>query len=592
MDGGAPLGSPVAVSGGSASLTLNTLNGGTHSLTAHYSGDSNFNAATSAVLSEVIQPVAPGTNGFAAVVVASNLNPSIYQNSVTFTATAPSVATGTFTFMDGSTTLATVPVTAGATTYSVATLVAATHQITVAYSGDSNFLSATSSAIAQVVNKAPTVESVTASPSSGATVGSSVTFTALVNTDMLTPTGSVTFSDGSTSIGTGSVSAVTATNLLPYSANFSQWSSDANGTAASVGSSVVGPDGAAGSATAISYPATTGGTYAGLETTATGSFAGLPLTVSFWAQASTGTTVTINLTDGSGANLQTTTQALAGTWQRITVPFTLPSGAASNAVLSIGLTGQAAGTVNLYGAQLEQASTAGVYVLTNGASATGQGGVATFSTSTLLDGSHPISAVYSGDSNYLGSTGLLNTPLTVGKATPTAVVASSSLTSNYGSAVRFTATVSGPDTTPTGIVTFYDGATSLGTGTLDGTGVATLTTSALVVGTHSITVQYGGDSNFSPVTSAAITQTVVSVSATINVTSTANPSTYGNSVTFNITVAGTGAVPTGTVTITDGGTTLGTETLNNGTASLTLDTLTAGSHNLSFTYSGDSNYSH
>src|SRR5262249_44200554 len=77
--------------------------------------------------------------------------------------------------------------------------------------------------------------------------------------------------------------------------------------------------------------------------------------------------------------------------------------------------------------------------------------------------------------------------------------------------VTFTATVTvNPPGSgvPTGTVTFKDGAATLGTGTLDGTGHATFTTSALTVASHSITAVYGGDPSFSGSTSSAITQTV------------------------------------------------------------------------------------
>jgi Big-like domain-containing protein len=62
--------------------------------------------------------------------------------------------------------------------------------------------------------------------------------------------------------------------------------------------------------------------------------------------------------------------------------------------------------------------------------------------------------------------------------------------------------------TPTGTVTFLDGATTLGTGTLNSSGVATYATSTLASGAQSITAQYGGDSNFAASTSAAVTVTV------------------------------------------------------------------------------------
>jgi len=59
-------------------------------------------------------------------------------------------------------------------------------------------------------------------------------------------------------------------------------------------------------------------------------------------------------------------------WQRFVVPFTMAAGAGSNAIVSIQAVNEAAGTASIYGAQLEQAVTAGVYVMTTGASAAGQ----------------------------------------------------------------------------------------------------------------------------------------------------------------------------------------------------------------------------
>jgi len=86
--------------------------------------------------------------------------------------------------------------------------------------------------------------------------------------------------------------------------------------------------------------------------------------------------------------------------------------------------------------------------------------------------------------------------LTVTGLTPsTTAVVTSGTPSVLGNSVTFTATVSGA-TTPTGSVAFYDGTTYLGTGVLDGAGVATYATSALTAGTHTITAKYLGDSNY------------------------------------------------------------------------------------------------
>ncbi len=80
-----------------------------------------------------------------------------------------------------------------------------------------------------------------------------------------------------------------------------------------------------------------------------------------------------------------------------------------------------------------------------------------------------------------------------------------------GQAVTFTATVKAKSPgagTPTGTVTFKDGPSTLGTGTLNSSGQALFMTSTLAVGSHSITASYGGDANFTGSTSSKVTQTV------------------------------------------------------------------------------------
>ncbi len=95
--------------------------------------------------------------------------------------------------------------------------------------------------------------------------------------------------------------------------------------------------------------------------------------------------------------------------------------------------------------------------------------------------------------------------LTVGKAGVIWTVTSSPASSAPGSPVTLTATVS--NTEATGTVTFRDGGTVLGTGTLSN-GVATFTTSDLSVGSHYITVSYDGDVNFADGASLAHIHTV------------------------------------------------------------------------------------
>ncbi len=92
----------------------------------------------------------------------------------------------------------------------------------------------------------------------------------------------------------------------------------------------------------------------------------------------------------------------------------------------------------------------------------------------------------------------------VNKASSTVTLASSPNPSTFGASVTLTATVTSG---ATGTVTFDDGATSLGTGTIS-SGVATLTISSLAVGTHSITAQYGGDTNYNAAVSTPVSQVV------------------------------------------------------------------------------------
>ena len=109
-------------------------------------------------------------------------------------------------------------------------------------------------------------------------------------------------------------------------------------------------------------------------------------------------------------------------------------------------------------------------------------------------------------SNEGGSGSFVTVTLAVANGT------SSNLTSSldpsqFGQTVTFTATVAGSGGTPTGAVTFKDGAAVLGSTALSA-GVASLATSSLTVGNHSITASYGGAASFGASTSAVLVQVV------------------------------------------------------------------------------------
>jgi hypothetical protein len=185
--------------------------------------------------------------------------------------------------------------------------------------------------------------------------------------------------------------------------------------------------------------------------------------------------------------------------------------------------------------------------------------------------------------------------LTVDQAGSSVSVTSSVNPSVLGQQVVFTAKVTAvaPATgTPTGTVTFKDGSTALGTVALAG-GSATLTTAGLTAGGHSITATYGGDSNFTGVTSAALGQTVNQAATTTLLTSSATQSAAAQSVTLTATVSAVApgaGTPTGTVTFLDGSATLGSAQLSGGKAAFTTSALSSGSHSITASYGGDGNF--
>ena len=148
--------------------------------------------------------------------------------------------------------------------------------------------------------------------------------------------------------------------------------------------------------------------------------------------------------------------------------------------------------------------------------------------------------------------------------------------SAFGQNVTFTAVVScqlSVVSGPSGTVTFLDGSTSLGTALLNSNEVATFATSSLAMGSHTITASYSGDTNFSP-SSGTLSggQTVTKAGTTTTVVSSANPSVFGQRVTFTAVVSCQLSVvsgPSGIVTFEDGGSPIGTATLIGGSATIT-----------------------
>jgi hypothetical protein len=206
-------------------------------------------------------------------------------------------------------------------------------------------------------------------------------------------------------------------------------------------------------------------------------------------------------------------------------------------------------------------------------------------------GANAISSTLSDPNGKLGNyTVTLNVgTLTITQVMPTVTLTSPTNPATFGTSIAFTAQTA---SSATGTMSFLDGATLLGTGTISG-GVATFTTNTLSTGSHSLTASYPGDTDYSAAFSPVVTQVITKASATMSMTSSKNPSNYGDLVTFTVTATGLAGLPnpSGSVTVSDGSTILAVVMLNgSGVATDTVQTLTAGSHSLSAVYGGDANY--
>ena len=143
----------------------------------------------------------------------SSLNPSTFGTAVTFTASVTSAGgtpAGTATFENGLSTLGTGTLSNGTATFETSALSAGTHSITAAYGGSTNFAGSAAQALTQTVERA-TSSTGLASSLNPSTLGAAVTFTATVTSTGPTPTGTVTFKNGSSTLGTGTLSSGKAT---------------------------------------------------------------------------------------------------------------------------------------------------------------------------------------------------------------------------------------------------------------------------------------------------------------------------------------------------------------------------------------------
>ena len=611
-EAGVLLGS-APLSNGTATVSLPTLMPGPHQIVASYSGDTDDAASSSSAFAETILQIGTVTAISAAPSTASA--GAVVQFTATINMVSGAVAdgaiTGQVTFTDSGTTIGTGTVgSSGTATFSSSTLSVGAHSIAASFGGNTNYAASSSSALTETVNATPTTT--TLATSGNALAGKPVILTATVTTGTGVPTGVITFEDGGTSIGQATLNGqgIATLSISSLAAGghslVAIYGGDANYlTSSSMPQTEV-----------ISLATTTlslNGTASPMDAGLTASFT---VTLTSNGIAPTGS---LTLRDGT-AVISTQTVTAAGSFT-FTVP-NLAIGSHSLTASYSGDTDNATATSNNFVLVVQQAPTNtalqtsqspqllgqsvtltaavtsvspnisgtinfldGTTVL--GSAPVGSTGTATLSTTALTFGQHTLTAVYSGDTNHVTSTS---------SAVPERIVESAQISlsssnnpATSGTNVTFTVKIAGNGSiVPSGSVSFMDGSSVLTTATLDASGAASFSTTSLSVGSHSIAIAYAGDTNYAAASSTVLLQTITNANTQIALTSSANPATYSNPLTFKAVVTSNGGTATGPITFTDSGTAIGTGVLDNtGTATLTLSTLPPGAHTIIANYAGD-----
>jgi|GEM_PF-2467751 len=212
-------------------------------------------------------------------------------------------------------------------------------------------------------------------------------------------------------------------------------------------------------------------------------------------------------------------------------------------------------------------------------------GAASFTTSSLSGGTHPITAHYSGDATYAPSVSNTVSQVVNRLTRNINLDVTPAGSSTYGQNVTLTATLTPADEATS--VDFYDGATLLATVAVSGN-TATYSTSSLNAGSYTFFAQTAQTAGYEQATSASVAYTVNKAARSISLAVVPSPSTYGDSVTLTATVAPTDEATT--VEFFDGATSLGTATISGGSASIVVSNFNAGTHVLTASTPETTNY--
>jgi hypothetical protein len=219
-------------------------------------------------------------------------------------------------------------------------------------------------------------------------------------------------------------------------------------------------------------------------------------------------------------------------------------------------------------------------------------GAASLNYTGSIAGTHNIAATYTPTGPFGASSATCSE--VVNALPTTSVLTVTPVTSTYGSPVKLTATVSpatppGPST-PTGVVTFYDGNSAIGTVTLAG-GVATLATSSLPGGSYNLSCMYGGSSIYAASNCNSVPVTVNAAPTALTLSSNNNPAAALSPITFTarLTVNGQSAAAGDALRLSIvNGQTIDLSTDATGSATYSIATLLPGSYPVTASFAGTS----
>ena len=607
-DGGISLGTASLDTSGHASLTVNELPVGSHTLVANYGGATNYTTSSSAPLAQQVQKTST------TVSVAASATTVLAGKPVSFTTTVASstgIPTGTATLYDGGTALQTETLNAqGIVTFSLSTLSVGNRTLSVAYSGDASYSAGSSATWSETVNLAPAALTLTG-PANPVDVGTTVALTGSLTSPGITPTGTLTLRDGTASIASQPVSSSGGFSLsassLPLGTHalsvfYSGDSDNASATSPVISVTIQQAPtaialGAGSNPGIFGQPVTLTASVVSDSPALMGSVTFLDGGVSLGTVALAANETAVLTTTALSFGTHSITAAYSGDAQhagsastllseRIVEPATATLASSLNPAVA-GLDVAFTAIVLASGGQTPN----GPIVFRNGGTTLGSvsldgSGAAVLHTSSLAVGSHIITVSYAGNSNVSAASASL-TEL-IQSATTQLTLTGSANPAAYDTPLTLTATATSNGGSASGTVTFTEGGALLGSAVLNGQENASVTLSTLSPGTHTIVANYAGDGRTAASVSAPLTVVVKQITS-LALSSSSNPALTVSSITLTAALTNSGAADaTGNVVFTEGTSQLGTAAVgSNNLATLILASLPAGTHTITASYAGD-----